>query len=117
MPGTRKSWLSITPEPEVDLPRAVATLRAGAEPGPEAVARERERAERAILRGSRRGWNRWLEEARVLAAGATPGSPAPVGDARRLTLDVISNHDALELGLPGPAARNGRSPRGGRRKR
>ena len=45
----RASWLSVTPEPERELPEAVATLTAGHRAPSEAVARERERVERLVL--------------------------------------------------------------------
>ena len=63
----RREWLSITPEPERVLPRAIATLRAGAAPPAGAVERERKRAERLVLHGSRRSWLAWLAEAEELA--------------------------------------------------
>jgi hypothetical protein len=113
---TRDEWLSITPEPERDLPAAIATLRAGAAPSDEAVEAERARAEQLVLRGSRRRWLAWLHEAVALADAPRPGvhdegtssasrpgvqNDLEVAAARELVLDVIDNHDALELGLPG----------------
>jgi hypothetical protein len=89
-------WLSITPEPESELPRAIATLRAGGSPPAEAVERETARAEALILRGSRRAWRRYLAEALALADASS--DPA-VQDARALVEDVIHNHDNLELAL------------------
>jgi hypothetical protein len=85
--GARHAWLSITPEPERELPDAVAALRGGS------VAAERERVERLVLRGSRRAWNAYLSEASELAYNAPPS------DARDLVLDVIKNHENLKLGL------------------
>jgi hypothetical protein len=87
LPGARHAWLSITPEPERELPDAVAALRGGS------VAAERERVEHLVLHGSRRDWTAYLDEARELARDAPPG------DARDLVLDVIKNHDNLKLGL------------------
>ncbi|HEX2467530.1 MAG TPA: hypothetical protein VHJ54_04930 [Solirubrobacterales bacterium] len=104
--GDRRAWLSLTPEPEGELPRAIAALRAGADPTPEAVAAERRRVERLVLRGRRRAWRRWLAETRALAEAAEDRQP---GEAR-IALDVISNHDALWLGI----ARRGRGPVRGR---
>ena len=57
----RASWLSVTPEPERELPGAVATLRLGARAGTDAVADEADRVERAIdqkrqLYGSSDSW-------------------------------------------------------------
>ena len=107
-------WLSLTPEPESQLPAAIATLRAGGEPPAPALERERACAERLIRRGSRRRWDRWLAEARALAEQANqPGAERSAGVARATALDVISNHDALKLGL---ADRAGRGGRGGHRR-
>jgi hypothetical protein len=97
--GARKAWLSLTPEPERELPAAIATLRAGGPPTPEDVERERRRAERLVLRGSRRGWIRWLRETRQLVAENADAAGSE--DARGVALDVIENHHALVLGLPG----------------
>jgi hypothetical protein len=94
--GARHAWLSITPEPEQELPRALATLRAGRAPSPAAVEAERARAEALVLRGSRRAWRRYLGEALALAASS--GDPA-VAEARQLVREVIHNHDMLELAL------------------
>jgi hypothetical protein len=90
-----RAWLSLTPEPELELPRAIAALRAGEDPSPAAVAAEAERIERLVLGARRRGWQQWLEETRGLAERGLESQPA----AARLALDVIDNHDALALGL------------------
>jgi hypothetical protein len=94
--GARHAWLSITPEPEIELPRAIATLRSGGSPAPELVERETARAEAMVLRGNRRAWRRYLAEARALADAAD--DPA-MADARALVEDVIRDHDNLELAL------------------
>lgn len=96
----RDAWLSLTPEPERDLPAAIATLRAGGEPDEAQVAAERGRAEQLVLHGNRRSWVAWLREA-VELADSRSGEDRRVAEARELVLDVINNHDALELGLPG----------------
>jgi hypothetical protein len=98
----RRAWLSITPEPERELPAAIATLRAGGPPGGEAVEAERRRVERLVTRASRRAWTRYLAEVAELARQAS--GDAEVGAARALVLDVIDNHDKLRLGLPGGLA-------------
>jgi hypothetical protein len=103
------NWLSLTPEPELELPVALARLRAGGEVRPGELQRERAQAERLVVRGSRRRWERWLGEARELAE-SDESTPA-TDEARAAALDVISNHDALKLGL---AERGGRGGRGGR---
>jgi hypothetical protein len=84
---SRHAWLSITPEPELELPAAVAALRNGS------VEAERARVERIVLRGRRRAWTAYLSEAAALAATAAPS------EARDIVLDVIENHDNLRLGL------------------
>ena len=89
-------WLSITPEPESELPRAIATLRSGGAPPPALVERETARAEALVLRGSRRAWRRYLADALALAGSSH--DPA-VRDARALVEDVVHNHDNLELAL------------------
>jgi len=89
-------WLSITPEPESELPRAIATLRSGGSPPAALVERETARAEALVLRGSRRAWRRYLAEALALADAST--DPA-VQDARAVVEDVIHNHENLELAL------------------
>ena len=58
--GARHAWLSITPEPERELPAAVAALRAGGAPSAAAVEAERARAERLVTRGTRRAWAAYL---------------------------------------------------------
>ena len=104
----REAWLSLTPEPERDLPAAIAALRAGGRPTPAQVGAERERAERLVLRGSRSRWLAWLNEGLELANGS--GDDPRLAQARELLLDVIENHHALEQGLPGRV----RSPAGDR---
>jgi hypothetical protein len=96
--GARHAWLSITPEPERELPHALATLRAGGSPDPRAVEAERLRAERLVTRGRRRAWLAYLHDARELAE-RSPGNGV-VCEARALVLDVLDNHDSLTLGLP-----------------
>jgi hypothetical protein len=96
--GARHAWLSLTPEPERELPHALATVRAGGPPKAAAVGAEQARVERLITRGGRRAWLAYLREARELAERA-PGNGA-VGEARAVVLAVIDNHDQLTLGLP-----------------
>ncbi len=110
--AARRDWLSITPEPERELPRAIATLKSGGPPSAEAVERERQRAERLVLRGRRRRWLAWLRETEQLArSGGAQRSQAgleletsdeeSLAAAREIVLAVIGNHDALMRGLPG----------------
>ncbi|MGH2916811.1 MAG: hypothetical protein ACRDMX_17680 [Solirubrobacteraceae bacterium] len=100
----RASWLSITPEPERELPCAVATLASGRAAAPEAVAAETARVQRLVLRGSRRRWLSYLHE----VVGLTERVPAGGEDleaARARARAVISNHHNLLLALPGSGAR------------
>jgi hypothetical protein len=93
--GARYAWLSITPEPERELPAAIAELRAGGRPDAVAVEAERSRVERLVTRASRRAWTAYLAEVGDMARAAEPG------EAREIVLEVIDNHDNLKLGLPG----------------
>jgi hypothetical protein len=99
---TRHAWLSITPEPERELPVAIATLRAGGAPTDSDVELERQRAERLVTRGSRRAWTAYIADAAALARAAD--GEGEVAEARALVLDVVDNHDNLRLGLPGGLA-------------
>jgi hypothetical protein len=99
---TRHAWLSITPEPERELPAAIATLRAGGVPTDSEVELERRRVEGLITRGSRRAWTAYIADAAALARAAD--GEGELGKARALVLDVIDNHDNLRLGLPGGRA-------------
>jgi hypothetical protein len=99
---TRHAWLSITPEPERELPAAVATLRAGGVPSDSQVELERRRVEGLITRGSRRAWTAYIANAAALARAAD--GEGELGKARALVLDVVDNHDNLRLGLPGGLA-------------
>jgi hypothetical protein len=98
------SWLSITPEPERELPWAVATLAHGGEPSPSTVAAETARVERLVLRGSQREWLRYLHEVVELIDRHHADSDPQVQRARALATAVISNHHNLLLGLPGRGA-------------
>jgi hypothetical protein len=91
-------WLSLTPEPERLLPEARATLRSGVAPPPEElVARERAVAAELVVRARRTRWEAWLRESAALAERAA----GPTEAAGALVRDVVANHDALALGLPG----------------
>ncbi len=99
-PGARHTWLSITPEPELELPAALATLRAGGPPSAALVELERARAEQLVTRGSRRSWRRYLAEALACAhAPAGSSEDAVVTEARAVVEDVVHNHNQLELAL------------------
>jgi len=94
--GARHRWLSITPEPELELPAALAVLRAGGPPSAAQVELERARAERLVMRGGRREWREYLSEALALASASE--DPA-MAEARALVEDVVGNHNNLELAI------------------
>jgi hypothetical protein len=100
----RASWLSLTPEPERELPQAVAALARGGDPAPEDVARERARVERLVLAGSQRQWLAYLHEVVELIDRNAGAEDPIVTRARARASAVISNHHHLLLALPGRAA-------------
>ena len=101
----RVPWLSVTPEPERELPAAVATLRCGARATDGAVAEETAEIERLILRGSERRWDRYLHGVvELIDVRAGDRDPA-VAEAREVAIAVIGNHHNLLLALPGRGAR------------
>jgi hypothetical protein len=99
------SWLSVTPEPERELPEALATLRQDAfPPAPEAVDEERDQIEKLILRGRQRDWLAYLSGALDSTERARGSHNPEVLRARAIAREVIANHHNLLLGLPGRAA-------------
>jgi transposase len=100
-----KAWLSLTPEPEEELPGAIAVLRAGGDPPLALLAAERARARSLVLRGSERRYLAWLREAAELARSAPADGRPAVARARATTLDVVGNQAGLLLGLPGATRR------------
>ncbi len=101
----RAAWLSITPEPERELPDAVATLAAGGRPESAAVDAERRRIERLVLHGSQRRWLAYLHEVVELIERRQACADPDVRAARRRAATVVANHHNLLLALPGPGAR------------
>jgi hypothetical protein len=95
----RLAWLALTPEPERELPRALAVLRGGG--APRAEESERRRIERLVLHGTRRGWLRYLARvADVVGAAAT--DPAADPAAALTAAEVVLEHHRMLIGLPGP---------------
>jgi hypothetical protein len=91
-------WLSLTPEPERLLPEARAALRSGlVPPPPELVERERAVAAELVVAARRARWEAWLRE----TAGLAERAAGEFGATAALVRDVVANHDALALGLPG----------------
>jgi hypothetical protein len=107
----RAPWLSVTPEPERELPEAVATLRCGASPATHAVAEETERVEQLVLRGSERRWDSYLHDVVSLIDQRAGDVDPDVARARAVAIAVISNHHNLLLALPGRGARRTESDR------
>ncbi|MEU4269440.1 hypothetical protein [Streptomyces sp. NPDC026092] len=130
MSGRRHlDWLGLTPEPERELPAAVATLRASLgtahHPPPgraELAAVERRRVERLVLRGSRHSWLRYLAEATALVTAVAlrleeqgggdshagmnadtraDADPDASTAAALLAAEVILDHHRMLIGLPG----------------
>ena len=107
----RAPWLSVTPEPERELPEAVATLRRGGAPTDVAIAEEGALVERLVLRGSERRWDSYLHGVVSLIDQRT-GDPDPdVARAREVAIAVISNHHNLLLALLGRGAQRTESDR------
>ncbi|WP_405435310.1 hypothetical protein OG373_01630 [Streptomyces avidinii] len=108
MSGRRRlDWLGLTPEPERELPAAVAALRASSRTAPagppqDLAAAERRRVERLILRGSRHSWLRYLAEVTDLVTGVAAGSRAGDRAAALLAGEVVLDHHRMLIGLPGP---------------
>lgn len=102
----RASWLSVTPEPERELPRAVATLTAGRLASSDDVAREQARIERLVLRGTQRQWLQYLHGVvDLIERNTLPATlDSDVAAARQRALAVIANHHNLLLALPGRGA-------------
>ncbi|MEU6553320.1 hypothetical protein ABZ915_24015 [Streptomyces sp. NPDC046915] len=97
-------WLGLTPEPEQELPTAVAALRGPAHGRPPSalVAAERRRVERLVLRGTQHGWLRYLGEVTALVVRAAEGPPAADPRPALLAGEVVLDHHRMLIGLPGP---------------
>jgi hypothetical protein len=107
----RAPWLSVTPEPERELPDAVATLRSGAAATTEAITHEAARIEQLVLRGNERRWDRYLHDVVSLIDQRAGDTDPDVARAREVAIAVISNHHNLLLALPGRGARRTESDR------
>ena len=100
----RAAWLSITPEPERELPRAVAVLSAGHHVEDDDVSREQARLQAIVLRHGQRRWLGYLREVLELIELRTGDHDPEVTSARTRARLVLTNHHNLLLGLPGPGA-------------
>lgn len=101
----RRDWLSVTPEPERELPLAVATLRGNGRPTPAAVESERAAIERLLLRGTQRRWLAYLRSVAALIDARAGSEDPAVAWQRDRALQVLANHHNLLLALAGPGAR------------
>jgi hypothetical protein len=100
----RVPWLSITPEPERELPAAVATLRRGEFAADCAVAEEAAHVEELVLHGNERQWDAYLHDVVLLIDQRAGDNDPDVAQAREIAIAVISNHHNLLLALPGRGA-------------
>jgi hypothetical protein len=107
----RVPWLSLTPEPERELPAAVATLSCGRPATDLEVADEAARIERLVLRGNERRWDSYLHDVVSLIDQRAGDLDPDVALAREIAIAVISNHHNLLLALPGRGARRTESDR------
>lgn len=98
-------WLALTPEPERELPAAMAVLRRATGRGDADAAREAARAEALLLHGSEQAYLAWLREAAQLAAAAGDSDDRAVAHAAGVVRDVVRNQAGLLLGLPGGGRR------------
>ena len=101
----RATWLSVTPEPERELPEPVATLAAGHRASSDAVRAERERIEHLILHGSQRRWLTYLHDVVDLIERRAGTEDAEVERACARAAAVVANHHNLLLAHAGPGAR------------
>jgi hypothetical protein len=95
----RAAWLSITPEPERELPEAVATLTAGRRASPGAAQAEAVKIERLLLHGGQRRWLRYLHGVVELIDARAECTDPDVRRARDRARAVIANHHNLMLAL------------------
>ncbi len=107
----RVPWLSITPEPERELPAAVATLRRGRLAAYEAIAEEAGVIEQLVLHGNERRWDGYLHDVVSLIDQRAGDDDPDVAQAREVAIAVISNHHNLLLALPGRGASRTESDR------
>lgn len=102
----RLTWLALTPEPERELPAAVACLRGGS------VTSEHRRVQKLILHGTARSWRRYLHEVcDLIRALPQPAAPACRCSAL-LAGEVLLEHHRMLIGLPGPGYRETEADRG-----
>jgi hypothetical protein len=93
---TGTAWLSLTPEPERNLPELLALL------GRSRPAEE-DRMTRIVLRGTSRRWLRYLDRAASAALEVADGTRDGDPELALAVVDVVLEHDRMLIGLPGRA--------------
>lgn len=104
------TWLGLTPEPERELPAAVAVLRRGAATHPGSrrpagawVCAERRRIESLVVRGTERGWLRYLAEVTALVRDVRADAPDATVSAALRAAETVLDHHRMLIGVPGAA--------------
>jgi hypothetical protein len=97
--SVRHVWLGLTPEPERELPAAVAALRTAPGRPEDIAAAENRRIETLILHGTQRSWLRYLHEVTGLVRAAIERNES-LAEALRAAETVLDHHRML-IGLPG----------------
>ena len=97
------AWLSLTPEPERNLPELLTLLHEDEGSTSTRLRAEEGRMARLVLRGNSRRWLRYLDRVADLplavAAGTRDGDP----ELALAVVQVVLDHDRMLIGLPGRA--------------
>jgi hypothetical protein len=91
------AWLSLTPEPERNLPELLARL------GGRSPRLEADRMSRIVLRGTPRRWLRHLDRAAAFALEVADGTRDGDPELALVVVEVVLDHDRMLIGLPGRA--------------
>ena len=104
MHGRRVIWLGLTPEPERELPEAVAALRALDSGTRQDTDSEVCRIRHLILHGTQRTWLRYLADVTALVqrVSANPHA-APTTRTALNAAETVLDHHRMLIGLPGSA--------------
>jgi hypothetical protein len=102
----RLAWLALTPEPERELPDAVARLRGSSAAG------EHRRVQRLILHGTARSWRRYLHQVCELIRALPEPVSADQSRSALIAGEVLLEHHLMLIGLPGPGYRETEADRG-----
>lgn len=90
------AWLSLTPEPERNLPELLALLGQSRHV-------EEHRMSRIVLRGTSRRWLRYLSRATSIALEVADGTRDGDPELALAVVEVVLEHDRMLIGLPGRA--------------